>query len=295
MEEIKDNKKKKYLKRVILFFLILILITCGLLLYARYISTSGLYIKEYKIINENITDNFHGLKIVHISDIHYGTTINKDNLCELADKINITKPDLVLLTGDLIDKNITLTKDDINDITECMTKINATLGKYIIMGENDYSYENFNTLIENIGFINLNDNYDTIYKDDNNYILLAGISSISNTDKTLEEKIAPAYDYINNSEVKPIYTILMMHEPDLISDIDTDKFNLILAGHSHNGQVIIPFIGGVILPDNAKKYYKEYYKINNTNIYISNGIGTSEFKFRFLNKPSFNLYRLTKK
>lgn len=295
MEEIKDNKKKRYLKRVILFFLILILITCGLLLYARYISTSGLYIKEYKIINENITDNFHGLKIVHISDIHYGTTINKDNLCELADKINITKPDLVLLTGDLIDKNITLTKDDINDITECMTKINATLGKYIIMGENDYSYENFNTLIENIGFINLNDNYDTIYKDDNNYILLAGISSISNTDKTLEEKIAPAYDYINNSEVKPIYTILMMHEPDLISDIDTDKFNLILAGHSHNGQVIIPFIGGVILPDNAKKYYKEYYKINNTNIYISNGIGTSEFKFRFLNKPSFNLYRLTKK
>ena len=60
-------------------------------------------------------------------------------------------------------------------------------------------------------------------------------------------------------------------------------------------EVNLPIYGPIIKFEHAKKYYKPYYKIDNTDLYISSGIGTTDFNFRFLNKPSFNFYRLTKK
>ena len=68
--------------------------------------------------------------------------------------------------------------------------------------------------------------------------------------------------------------------------------SLILSGHSINGSINIPLLKNGLLPDGAKKYYKPYYKINNTDIYISNGIGVNNINFRLFNSPSFNLYRL---
>ena len=73
------------------------------------------------------------------------------------------------------------------------------------------------------------------------------------------------------------------------------NFNLIVSGHSHNGQVRLPVIGKIITPENAKKYYDPYYKIDNTHLYISGGIGNRTINLRFFNKPSFNLYRLVDK
>ena len=86
-----------------------------------------------------------------------------------------------------------------------------------------------------------------------------------------------------------------MHEPDKILDFDYNNYDLILAGHSHNGQITIPFIGSLYKPNGSKKYYKDYYELEGTKLYISGGIGTSTLKLRLFNKPSINLYRLTSK
>ena len=82
---------------------------------------------------------------------------------------------------------------------------------------------------------------------------------------------------------------------DNIDNILKYNFNLVLAGHSHNGQVRFPYSNPLVKPDNAKKYYNEYYKISDTNLYISGGIGNSVLNFRLFNRPSFNLYRLVDK
>ena len=87
----------------------------------------------------------------------------------------------------------------------------------------------------------------------------------------------------------------MLHEPDYIDKIDYSKYNLILAGHSLNVSKKLPFIEWIIRYKWSKKYFDEYYKLNNTKLYISGGIGTNKFKFRLNNKPSFNLYRLRNK
>ena len=281
------------IKKFLLTTLVLLVLISSLILYSRYIGTKGLFVREYKITNENLTDNFHGFKVVHIGDLHYGSTFNKKDLKRLVEKINIIKPDIVVLTGDLMDKNYKLTKQDKADMIKYLEKIEAINGKYAIKGEEDN--EDFEDIITNSNFTNLNDDYTTIYNHDSNYIFLAGLSS--NTKSDIDPKIDKIDKYLNSlsKEDLPIYKILIMHEPDYIDDFDYTNYNLILAGHSHNGQIRIPFIGSLYNEKGAKKYNNEYYKIKSTDFYITGGLGTSTYNFRFLNHPSINFYRLTNK
>lgn len=291
---VKEKKQFNY-KKLIISIIIFILIISSLLLYSRYIGTSGIFINEYKIVNKNLSNDFHGFKIVHITDIHYGRTINKKELNELVKQINLTKPDIVVLTGDLIDKASEITEKDIKTISKIFNKINATIGKYAIKGNHDYNFKKWDILIENSGFINLNDKYELIYGNENDYILLSGMSTNVYGKLKVKEKIKIYEEFINNNEIKPNYSILLMHEPDFIDSFNYSNYNLILAGHSHNGQVRLPFIGAIIKPNYGKKYYDNYYKLKNTDLYVSSGLGVSEVNFRLFNRPTFNLYRLTNK
>ena len=289
MEE-KEKKKHPILK----FIFILLLIAFLLLLYSRFISTSGLKVKEYKIVNENIPDNISGLKIVHLSDIHYGRIIDKKRLEKIVERINLIKPDIVVITGDLIDRDTKLTDDDINSITTSLSKINVTTSKYAIRGNHDYVFDKWKDIINDSNFINLDNSYDYIYINNYEPILISGLSSLQD-----EEDVNSRYNTIKNSidkdNINTIYNILLVHETDFVDNIDISSYNLILGGHSHNGQVRLPFIGPIILPKESKKYYDEYYDLRTTDFYISSGLGTSELDFRFFNKPSFNFYRITNK
>lgn len=288
-----NEEKKKH--PIIKFIIIFILIIAAILLYSRFIATKGLVTKEYKITSSSIQDNFHGFKIVHISDVHYGRTTDKKDLNNMVKEVNLLKPDIVVLTGDLIDRDTKLDDDLKGEISEALSSINANVGKYAISGNHDSNFSEWESIINDSGFKNLNDTYELIYNDGYTPILLAGLSSNLNNQVDITERYNKILEYSNNENIKELYKILLIHEPDYINNINYSNFNLILAGHSHNGQVRLPFIGGIILPNGAKKYYKEHYKINNTDLYISSGIGTSGISFRLFNKPSINFYRLTNK
>lgn len=271
--------------------LIVIVVFTLFTLYSRYIGTNGFIVKEYSIVDSKLPNSFYGLKIVQISDINYKVTTSKEKLEEIVNEINLLKPDIVILSGDLFNKEIKYSDKDYNDIKKILNKINFNIGKYAIKGDNDLSNKNWESIITESNFINLNDTYELIYYNDLEPILLVGISS--NYKKNhIKSDIKSIYEKLNK---KYNYSILVLHEPDYINDIDYSNFNLILAGHSLNGQIKLPFIGGIIKPKGAKKYYNEYYKLDNTKLYVSSGIGTNTFKFRFNNKPSFNLFRLKNK
>ena len=286
-------KKLFTLKRFIVFLIFFILIISGVLLYSRYIGTTGLNIKEYRLTYKKLTDDFYGLKIIHLTDIHYGRTVHKKELDKIKKEGNLMKPDIVVFTGDLIDKDTKLTKADLKALNDFLNGLEASIGKYAITGNHDYGFKNFDIILENGGFTNLNNTYELIYTNTTNNILLAGVSTNIYGKKTIKEKLNDTFEYLKNTDNKPVLSILIMHEPDFIEDIDYRKFDLVLAGHSHNGQVRLPFIGALIKPRYAKKYFDEHYKIKNTDLYISSGIGVSEVNFRLFNRPSFNLYRLT--
>lgn len=264
------QKKNDFWKKFIIYVSIILLVISLIIIYARYRATSGIKVNEYKVTNNLITDNFHGTKVVHFSDIHYGNTVDIDYLKEIVNEINELDADIVVFTGDLLDQDIDV--DIKNNIITILSGIKAHIGKYAISGESDYDDHLFNEIVTNSGFVNINDSYEYIYYKSDTPIV------ISNKDEVIGSNL---------------FSILLLHEPDNIDNLN-NHFNLVLSGHSHNGQINIPFIKNLLLPNGAKKYYNGYYKVNDSDLYVSSGIGTDAFKFRFLNKPSINLYRLTK-
>lgn len=280
------------MKKIVRFFLIIFLLITITIIYARYGGTSGLITKEYKIESSLIGEDFDGLKVVHFSDLHYLRVTNNDKLKEIVDEINLIKPDIVFFTGDLIDKDFTLTDKDKDDLINGLSSIKAKYGKYAVLGNHDYvkNIEIFKDIYSNSNFNLLQNSYDIIYSSNNNKLFIGGVDNYSYN----EADINKVMEYFNdNSDIS--YKIILVHEPDYIDNILTSyNVNLVLAGHSHNGQINIPYIKNFFLPYGSRKYYENYYKVNDTDLYISSGIGESSVNFRLFNKPSINFYRINR-
>jgi len=277
---------KKFLKFIIIFILFIV----GILLYAKYIGTKGFITKEYSLYHENLPESFDGLKVVHFSDLHYKRFINEDKVDAIISEINLINPDIVLFTGDLIDKDTPVSDDDFDFLTDAFNKINAKYGKYAVLGNHDHNnFDEVVKLLNDSGFKYLENEEEIIMNKTGDIISILGISKDTNNLDDEDKKN-------NTDDNESYYRMVLVHEPD-ISDRIINEYNvdLILAGHSHNGQIRLPFIGALYTPDGAKKYYDEHYIIDNTDLYISSGIGVSDIDMRLFNKPSINFYRINKK
>lgn len=280
------------MKKFIKFLLILILIIILIFIYARYVGTKGLITKEYKIETTDIPNSFDGLKVVHFSDLHYLRVTNSNTLKKVVDEINLINPDIVFFTGDLIDKDFNLNEREEKELTELLDNIKSKYGKYSIIGNHDYTKDEelLKKIYTNSNFTLLQNSYDIIYSNNNEKLFIGGTDTYS-FDKA---DINKTMEYFNTNE-DINYKIILTHEPDYSDTIITNyNIDLILSGHSHNGQINIPFIKKLFLPYGSKKYYENHYNINNTNLYISSGIGESRINIRLFNKPSINFYRINK-
>ncbi len=285
--EEKKEKRKKIAKRIFKVLIAIFIITLSFLLYNNYITTKGLTLNEKRVVLNNIPESFNGAKIIHFSDVHYGSNIFIDEIKELVKKVNETKPDIILFTGDLIEAKYQIKTKEQEYLIKELNKLDAELGKYAVSGDEDN--ETLNTILTQAGFTLLDNNYDLIYKDTNTPILITGISH------NIDIKKAFAY-YADEKNDKNIFNILIMHEPDHIDQI-IDKYNVNLSfnGGNLNGMIYVPKIGGLITRKNAKKYTKDHYKIKNTNMFISSGVGTDNIGIRLFTRQSINLIRLSKK
>ncbi len=279
-----EKKSHKFLNFMILLLVIIILI----IFYAKYAGTKGLVVKEYRVTSNILTENFSGLKIVHFSDLLYKSTVDKNDIKTLVNKINILKPDIVVFTGDLVNKNIKIKEEDTKFLIESLSQINAKIGKFAVYGDYDYSYKDYERVMNESNFKILNNTYEEIYYKTNDSMYLVGLPSSSKESVKIDE----AFSFYTDNDRS--YIIVLVHDGKTIKFIDdsTYEVDLILGGHSLNGSVVIPFYGGLFKDKLSYKYSKPYYKKGITNIYISSGIGTNKYGYRFLNKPSFNLYRL---
>lgn len=292
-EIIQEEKREKRKKLIILGFKIIVFIVTGFLLfytYTTYVSNTMMIVKEDRIVDKDIPNQFNGVKIIQFSDLHYGTTFFEKQLKKMVKKINDRNPDLVVFTGDLIDKEYKVSSEESEMINKYLSRIKTKLGKYAVSGEEDG--DEFTTIMNQSGFIILNNDYELLYNDGNEEILLVGLdSSLSG-----KQDIKKAYEYFSTEGYNSnIYTISLVHEPDSVNEMMQYKNDLVLAGHSHNGNIRIPFIGALSKVEGAKKYDQEYYKINNTKLYISSGMGTNGPGFRLFCRPSINFFRLGSK
>lgn len=274
--------EKKQPSRWLKIFLMTGLVLTGTtLLWARFLATKGLIVKEYAINSEKIAPQMNGLKIIHFSDIHYGSTTDSVALQSMVDTINDLKPDIAVFTGDLADENIILSAKEVKTVTKILASINCDF-KYAVAGNHDKKPSKYKEILKNSHFKILSNKEEEIYYLANEPIKIIGFPSAIND--------SPDYKMLEKDD--PIYRIVLIHEPDPVDIISPYGVDLVLSGHSHNGQIRIPFVGALYTPPLARNYYENYYRINKTDLFVSSGVGTSMVKLRFLNKPSINLYRL---
>ena len=279
---------KKFLKIVGIIFLLISIV----IIYSRYIGTSGLITKEYKLETNKINSSFDGLKIVHFSDLHYKRIVDKKFLERIVKEINLINPDIVFFTGDLIDKDFAIDSQDKDDLIECLGNIHSKYGKYTVNGNHDYVKDEnlLKEIYTNSNFKMLNNTYDIIYGNENDKLFIGGVDTYSYNKADIDKVMGY---FTNNEDIS--YKIILVHEPDYIDNfVDKYDIDLVLSGHSHNGQINIPYLKELFLPYGSKQYYENYYNINGTLLYVSSGIGESRINFRLFNRPSINFYRINK-
>lgn len=272
--------------KIIKIIIVLTIIGTLTILYARFIGTRGLVVKEYPIKTSYLSSEYDGFKIAHFSDLHYGSTIGIKELKNVVNTINEQSPDLVVFTGDLIDQDYTLTDKEREKVIKELKNINPNIETMAVIGNHDYKDDNFNIIVESLEWHFLDNTYEYVYNKGDKPIIFVGLDDLLEGKPDYEN----AFSYLNEVE-QDHYTIIIAHEPDQIDEIRNYNFNLYLCGHSHLGQVRVPLLGAIYTPKGSKKYYDEHYKISNSEMYISGGIGTSTLKLRLFNHPSLNLYR----
>ena len=279
------EENKKSIKRILLNTLIIIVIVfIGIFLYAKYVGTKKITVKDYVVENKLIPESFNLDKVVYFTDLLYGSTFYLKDVETLVERINEYKPDIIIFGGDLISSGYKIKEDEKKSLIDTLNKLDASLGKYASLSKNDKDISK--EILTSSNFI-IEENKDyLVYDKSNNPICISILGSLNNNNYKIEETL-------NNLDK---FTIVLTHESDLITEIlKTKNPQMVLSGNTIGGEVNIPLIGGITKFKGSKKYNKEYYKIKETSMYVSSGLGTKKMHLRLFNRPSFTVFRLKNK
>lgn len=261
----------------ILYFLALVGALC--FLYSYFIEPYWIEVKTLDIY----TDKLKGanVKIVQISDLHCDKKVR--NEYKLADIINPLKPDIIVFTGDTLNTPAALPV-----FKDAMKKLNASIGKYAVRGNFDVWFWSDLDLFDDTGFEILDKGTVKLTKD-HEVFFISGLSY---------EHQDEYYDVLKNIPSEH-YSILLYHTPDLIEDLKGLSADLYLAGHTHGGQIAIPFYGAVITFSRyGKRYEAGKYIVDNTLLYVNRGIGMEGGvipRVRFCSRPEITVFDLKPK
>lgn len=267
-----------------------ILMVVGILIgfYSAYVEPHLLRVKQYDMKFEQVAGN--PITVVQFSDTHVGDFFITEDLKKVVDKINEQQADLVLFTGDLMD-NAAEYDGSIDEIATILSKIKATNGKYAVFGNRDYgggAERFYEDLMESAGFEVLVNSSRTLEVKGTTISLFGADDALIgyyNSNKTMQ---GISNDHLN---------LLLIHEPDLISDFLSYPIDLATAGHSHGGQVYIPFYGPLLTTALAEDYVRGLYDFGNnrkTLLYVNTGIGNTKVPFRLFNVPQISVFKLEK-
>lgn len=255
--------------------------------YAGQIEPKQLQINHFIIRKNAIPASFHDFKIVQFSDTHLGFQYDLIQLSSLVEKINQQKPDIIFFTGDLMDEPNRYAEG--NQIISILKNLHAPFGKFSIYGNHDhggYGSEIYKSIMDQSGFTLLQNSHKKVKLLDNSSIYIIGIDDAMLGRPDIQEAIF--------SVPEDSFKILLSHAPDIADQASYFPIHLQLSGHSHGGQIKIPFIGPLVKPPFAEKYNEGFYEIGETplTLYVNRGIGTTRLPFRFLSKPELSVFTL---
>jgi uncharacterized protein len=254
--------------------------------YSRFIEPKQLQITYHDIHSSLIPPSFNDIKILQFSDTHIGHYYDLNQLKELITTINSLEPDVVLFTGDLIDAPNQYPNPE--SIIPYLKAIKSLHGKFAIYGNHDhggYGTESYKLIIEQSEFTLLKNSFLPLTIEDSS-IYIAGLDDFMLGRPDFEETLGKI--------PKDSFTIFLAHEPDVAKVSQAYPIDLQLSGHSHGGQIQIPFYGPIVTPPFGTEYFEGFYKIGDKplSLYVNRGVGTTRVPFRFLSKPEITMFTL---
>nr|WP_233452140.1 metallophosphoesterase [Metabacillus niabensis] len=268
-------------KKSLYFFIVIVL-----LIFFFYFQNNSIVTSTYTIKSDKLPNNFNGYKIVQLSDLHSKSFGN--NQSDLVKKVKKIEPDLIVFTGDLIDSDRYEEKPSLI----LMERLVQIAPVYYVTGNHEWWSGKFNTLEEKLKSIGVQVMRNTAKEIaiGTEKIQLIGIDDPANVDESyvegakMEENITNSIKGINE---ETNYQILLSHRPERFSLYSEYGFDVVFSGHAHGGQFRIPFVGGLIAPDQGlfPKYTSGKYKSDNTTMIVNRGLGNSIIPFRIFNRP----------
>lgn len=284
--------KKRLSKKALISVCILIVVLLALTIWTIWGNTA-LMVSAVTVSSNRIPTAFDGFQIAQVSDLH-NTVFGKNN-AELLQALSECEPNIIVITGDLVDAEHTEI-DIALDFAKEATQIAST---YYVTGNHEAclpQYDELKTGLESSGVVVLEDTLTQLgYKDE--LITLIGLSDPSFTIKgDMFGEIPAMIDTKLRGliEDKDGYTILLSHRPELFETYVNCGVDLVFSGHAHGGQFRLPFIGGLVAPNQGlfPQYDAGLYTKGDTNMIVSRGLGNSIIPIRFNNRPEIVLLKL---
>ena len=278
-------------KKRIIVLAVVAAVLLALIIWTAWGNTA-LELNTYTISSDRLPGAFDGYRIAHVSDLH-NAEMGKDNE-KLLDMLRETEPDIIAITGDIIDSRNT----DI-DVALQFTKAAMEIAPcYYVTGNHEArvsEYDELKTGMEAVGVVILEDEKTEVGLV-NSAITLIGVNDpsyqtdylVGDAETVMLEKLSELHSDEDG------FTVLLSHRPELFEVYADNNMDLVLSGHAHGGQFRLPFVGGLVAPNQGlfPKYDAGLYTEENTNMIVSRGIGNSILPFRFNNRPEVILIEL---
>ncbi len=247
--------------------------------------SNGLEVTRLRIPLSNLPRAFNGLTIAQISDPHMGEWMNLERMQAVVRQVNALHPDVIALTGDFIS---VLRHNTARDLTTALRGLHVREGAFAVLGNHDYDTDAaiVSHAVRAAGNVRLLVNEHAVIERDGERLYIAGVDDMVESQPDLHAALhgVPAG--------APV--ILLAHEPDLVDEVARlRRVGLQLSGHTHGGQVRLPLVGALILPEQGRKYQMGRYDVDGTTLYVNRGVGMVSLYVRFKCPPEITHITLT--
>lgn len=242
--------------------------------YSYQLSTTDIFIRD-------LPDAFEGFRIAQLSDVHHSRIVSIEEVRRVVQLAQSAKADLIALTGDYT----TAYRRYIEPCAEALGTLNAPGGVWAVLGNHDhYTDPQLTTRALERAHINVLNNANTVIRRGTDTLQLIGIDDWgwNGTDW-------PRAFYRIDTK-RP--TLLLSHQPRVLDLPQTESVSLIISGHTHGGQISLPFVGAPARFSKELKYLSGLYRRDQTQLYVSRGTGVIGLPIRFGVPPEIALLRL---
>jgi predicted MPP superfamily phosphohydrolase len=240
-------------------------------------------IVDLKVEIPDLDPAFNGYRIAHISDIHLGQWISAKRIEGVVNMVNKLEPDLIAITGDSVSYVV---NEPVLDMLRVLKNLKPKDATVAVLGNHDHwvGAKEIRDVMDESNIIELENDVYTL-KRGNATLHIAGVDSITLDKHDLNAVL---------KKLPPLGpAILLAHEPDF-ADVSaaTGRFSLQLSGHSHGGQMVIPWLGTPFRGSQFRKYPLGQYKVGEMVQYTNRGLGTNVFWIRINCPPEITILQL---